>query len=379
MADKTANSSMIWQTAGGDPTRRGWFDREVHLRPHPVRALLAQGAIHASVVFDGKSRALVVDLAGGIQAFSPQGDLLWRVKLTGGVSATPVVHPAKAQVFLGTHAGSVLALDTTQGTILWTTAIPTQSDPRILSDLLYLRQTDTIVLSSWGGRFHALEAVSGAARFSWEAGLSPGAAAAADHAGMMYCLRAVANRGVELIRVAPTGEESLLYRAPEDRRGARRALVASAPVLDEDRGALYFVINRDLGSLLHAWSLKLNRLLWSQPLTHAVQATPALRKDGAILLADLAGFVNAIGPDGAFLFRYHSGCEFLLAGGVTEAGGDCYIGDPCGVLHTITSQGRGKPIFEAKRSIEARPSFDSSGNLYLPSTDRTVYVFTGKQ
>lgn len=374
-AQQITDEAAIWRTAGGDGTRRGLFGGAVRIRPHRARRLTAQAAIQASVVFDEEGRAFVADLAGGVQAFSAQGELLWRVKLHGGISATPAVHPAKPQVFLGTHRGWVYALATAQGATLWKKEIPTRSDPRILSDLLYLPQADAVVMSSWGGRFHALEAASGLERFSWEAGLSPYAAASAGRDGHLYCLRAVASQGVELVRVTSQGEETILHRLTEEKRGARRTLVAAAPVLDEARGVAYFVINRDQGSLLHAWSLPSNTLLWSLPLPNSVQATPALRKDGTILLADLAGFVQAIGPEGAARFRYASGCEYLLAGGVCEAGGTCFMGDPLGVLHVIDAQGRGRAVFEAKRAIQARPAFGPDGRLYVPSNERTVYGF----
>jgi outer membrane protein assembly factor BamB len=354
------------------------FVRAVQIKPRPARRLPAEGAIQAAVVFDEQGTAFVADMVGAVQGFSSSGKLRWRVKLSGGVSATPAVHPAKPQMFVGTHAGWVYALDTATGATLWRKEVPTKSDPRILSDLLYLPQADAVVLSSWGGRFHALDAGSGAERFSWDAGISPYAAAAADQEGNLYCLRAVWNQGVELVRVTSKGEETLRHPAPEEKRGARRTLVSAAPVLDERSGVAYFVINRDQGSRLHAWSLKSSSLLWTHPLPNAVQGTPALRHDGVILLADLGGSLHAIGPDGTPRFRYASGCEYLLAGGVCEAGGTCFIGDPVGVLHAINGQGAGHTVFEAKRSIQARPSFATDGSLYLPATDRTVYVFPAR-
>jgi hypothetical protein len=156
-------------------------------------------------------------------------------------------------------------------------------------------------------------------------------------------------------------------------------MVAAAPVLDEERGVAYLIINRDQGSLLHAWSLTSNRILWSHPFQTGVQATPTVLKSGMVIVADLGGFVNAIEPDGALRFRYAAGCDYLVAGGASEASGTFFIGDPLGYLHAINRQGISKPIFEAKRSIQARPSFDPTGNLFLPSTDRTVYVLAAKQ
>jgi len=370
------NSAINWQTAGRDETRSGLFPRTVRIRSRPKYFLPAQGAIRASVIFDCEQRVLVADMAGYVQAFSPDGEFLWKTRLNGGISATPVAHPAKPSLFLGTHNGMVYGLETRKGEILWKREIPTQSDPRILADLLYWRTTNVIALSSWGERFYALNADSGAELFSWNAGISPYAAAAADRKGALYCLRAVSKSGVEFISLSPQGKETLLHCAPEDRQGARRALVAAAPVVDEDRGIVFFLVNRDEGSLLHGWSLKTNTLSWSCSLPHPVQATPALWQDGSILVPSMAGIVHAFGPNGVPRFRYASDSEYFLAGGVTDSGDVFYIGDPYGFLHAIDDQGKGKKLFEAKRSIEARPSFNGRGHLYVPCTDRKVYVFS---
>jgi outer membrane protein assembly factor BamB len=298
------------------------------------------------------------------------------VKLSGGISATPATHPTQALVFVGTHAGTVWALDTRQGLTRWTKAIPTRSDPRILSDLLYVAQTDALVLSSWGGRYCMLEAATGVEQRSWDAGLTPYAAAAADREGNVYCLRAVLNQGVELVRVSREGQATVLHRSPEDKRGLKRALVAAAPVLDEARGRLYFLINQDQGCHLLAWSLASQALVWSHPLPHMVQATPAMSSDGSLLVADLAGEARAIGSDGKARYGYDSGGEYLLAGAVCGADGTCYLGDPLGGLHRIDPRGTGKVLFEARRSLQARPAFGADGRLYVPSTDRTVYVLS---
>jgi outer membrane protein assembly factor BamB len=331
----------------------------------------------ASIVFDSEGRAFVADMAGFIRAFSRSGELQWEAKLAAGVSATPAVHSAHPRLFVGTHDGSVAAFDTLQGTRLWDTTLLTRADPRILSNLLYFAAADGIVVSSWGGRFHLLDAQTGTSRASWDAGISPSSSAAAS-AERLYCLRAVEKRGVEFVQVDASGTETVLHRTEPDSRGPRRTLVAAAPVVDPERSMVYFAVNREKSCELKAWSLQSRELAWTCPLPHSVQATPALRRDGVILVPDLAGIVHGIGPDGAPRFRYSTGSEYLLAGGVTEAEGTCFIGDPLGVVHQIDEGGSGKRIFEAPRAIQARPSFDAQGNLYVPATGRAVYVFAKK-
>jgi outer membrane protein assembly factor BamB len=333
--------------------------------------------VQAAVVFNQAGTAFVADMAGRVQAFAPDGKLLWRVKLDGGISATPVVLSDDGSLLVATHLGSVFRLEAASGATQWRRAIPSRSDPRILSDLLHLARTDLVVFSSWGGRFHALEAQTGQERFSWDAGISPSSAAASDGQENVYCLRARAERGVEFVRVDLRGQESVLFHDPEDQRGARRAVVAAAPVLDEDRAVAYLILNQVRGSQLVAWSLKTGAELWRQKLPAAIQATATLLTGGELLVADLAGSVHGFSPEGTVRFRYATGSEYLLAGGVGQADGRFWIGDPSGVLHAVDRHGAGVSFFEAPRSIQARLSFDPRGHLHVPCSDRIVRVFAG--
>jgi outer membrane protein assembly factor BamB len=319
----------------------------------------------------------IADMSGTVQARTPDGHLLWRVSLPGAISATPALRPDDTSLFVGTDMGWACALDADSGRTRWQKQIPTKADPRILSDLLYVPQINAVILNSWGGRYFALNADSGNEMFSWDAGLSPYAGAAAALDGAIYCLRAVAKQGVEFVRVTSAGSESVLHRVSEEKRGARRTMVAAAPMMDEQRALVYFVVNRDHGAVLHAWSTGSAEMRWEYPLPNCAQASPTLTQDGTVLVPDLAGFVHGIRPDGGKAFQYAAGCDYLLASAVSEAGGSSFIGDPTGCLHVFDERGAGKAVFEAPRSIQGRPSFDPHGNLYVPCTDHEVYVFPG--
>jgi outer membrane protein assembly factor BamB len=377
MANTVAGTSRIWRSAGGDNSRRGLSEWATRLARTPARRLLTDGAVQAAVVFNQAGSAFIADMASGVRAYAPDGQARWQVKVDGGISATPVMHPDDASLFVATHTGQVYGLDASSGAARWRRGIPSKSDPRILSDLLHLPRADLVVFSSWGGRFHALEARTGQERFSWEAGISPWAAAASDRDDNIYCLRARPEQGLEFARVDGQGRELVLFREPEDARGARRALVAAAPVLDEGRAVAYFVVNQARGGLLVAWSLATGKELWRQRLPAAVQATLTVLQTGGVMVADLAGGVHGYGPDGAHRFRYATGSEYLLAGGVGQADDTFWIGDPLGILHSVDRGGAGVSWFEAPRSIQARLSFDPSGRLYVPCADRSVYVLAG--
>lgn len=377
MSKNTLNLDFIWRTAGGDNTRWGLFAGLVDIDPTPKLRLAAQGAIQASAVFDRNETAYVADMAGGVQAFSSEGKVLWRIRLDGGVSATPVLPPGDDRLFVGTHTGWLYALKIGDGEVVWKKEIASQSDPRILSDLLYLPQRNAVVFNSWGGKFYALNADNGDELFSWDAGISPYSGASADSGGTIYCLRSVWEKGVQFVRVSSGGEETVLYTQSLQKKPASRIPVSAAPVIDEERGIIYFIANLDRESFMHAWQIKTGQILWSYTFPKNALATPALAKDGVILVAALDGFVYAIGAEGSLIYRYASGCEYLLASPVCLENGDAIVGDPIGGVHKIAPNGIGTRFFETERGVQSRPSFDRAGNLYICSTDKSVFVFSG--
>ncbi len=378
MSDTNSQFERGWSTSGGENSRRGLFAGAVQPGHQPLRRLPAQGAVQAAVVFDSQGRAYVADMAGGVEAFTDDGRRIWEQRLTGGISATPAIDPDGGLLFVGTHTGWIYALAAANGNVVWKKEIPTKSDARILSDLLYLPRQKTVVLSSWGGRFHLLDARSGEVTHSWDAGISPSAGAMADDDEMVYCVRTVWPQGVQCVRISAEGKETILFEQPGKHRPANRLLVAAAPVWDARRKIVYLVVNSDREAALHAWSAASAKLMWKYQFSAAVGATPAVANDGTIVVADMAGFVHALAPDGSTRYRYATGCEYLLAGGVCDNRGVVFIGDPLGMIHCIQPNGLGQPIFEAPRAIQARPSFHARGNLFVPATDRQVYVFANQ-
>jgi len=373
-----SRNQAAWLTSGGANSRSGAFGERVEIGDKPARVLAVSGAVHGSVIFDRADKAFVADMGGAVQAFTSEGRLLWRRRLEGGVSASPALHPDGETLFAGTHAGWVYGLDAASGTVRWRTEIPTKSDARILSDLLVLPKRGAVVLSSWGGRFVALECASGRELQGWDAGISPAAAAAADADENVYCLRAVRQAGVQLVRIGSQGTESVIHQADESEGPANRALASAAPVLDRNRGMLYFAANSGRAGVLNCWSLRDQKMSWSRRFPAALGATPAVAETGGIALPDMAGVVHGLAPDGSPVYRYVSGSDYILGGAVCEKDGRIFFADPLGMLHVITAGGVGRAVYELPRSAQGRPSFDSAGNLYVPGTDARVYVFSNR-
>ncbi|HON07486.1 MAG TPA: PQQ-binding-like beta-propeller repeat protein, partial [Verrucomicrobiota bacterium] len=282
MIDNNTSEMHIWRCSGGNCLRNGLFPERVKIKPKPVFTLTAEAAIQASVVFDSKGNCYVADMSGLVQSFDSANKLIWKVNLNGSIIATPVVLPNDNYLFVATTAGSVYAIDCGNGKILHKKEIPTKTDPRILSNLLYVEKINSIVLNSWGGKFCCLTADKLDEKFVWDAGIFPYSGASSDSDGNIYSLRAVANRGIECVKVKPDGTETIIYCESERKRGINRMLVSASPVINDKRKLVYVVINRDAGANLCAISTESDKVLFKMGLPNSVQATPVIRNDGAI-------------------------------------------------------------------------------------------------
>ncbi|MCX7872445.1 MAG: PQQ-binding-like beta-propeller repeat protein, partial [Verrucomicrobiae bacterium] len=130
----------VWRCAGGDALRRSLYPKKVRIKNKPDFILKLNAAIQACVVFDLNGTVYVVDAGGGVTAFSKDGQFVWGAKLDSGVFSSPARHPEKPILYAGTAGGFVYAINTEDGKILWKKQIFTASDPRILSDILYVQQ-----------------------------------------------------------------------------------------------------------------------------------------------------------------------------------------------------------------------------------------------
>lgn len=377
MSTLTTEPACRWTMAGGAIGRGGLFPSAVILSGRPERRLRAAGAMQAATVFDGCGRVFVADMAGWVQAFDAEGRSCWRRALDGAVSATPAVDVERRRLFVGTHRGVVAALGADDGTVLWQRPVPSAADPRILSDLLHLPRLDRVILSSWGGRYLSLDGATGEVVHEWDAGISPGAGASADAAENVYCARVLRGQGASLVRVSADGNETVLHQEPEGPRGSNRVSVLAAPVIDAARERVWFVANDGTRAVLLGWDIAAGRILHRRECDHTVTATPALAPDGSVWLADMAGALHRIAlvPGDPTVHRHATGADYLLAGPVCDGAGRAFLGDPVGRVWCLEPGGRARILFEAPRSLQARPSFDARGDLHVPGGDGVVYVF----
>lgn len=362
-----------WRTAGGNPQRSGLWPANLTPAQKPTRSIQLTAPTKSSLLFSSSGMAFLPDVLGGVHALSPELQPAWNSQLPAGTATSAALAPDDSALYVATLHGEVHALESRNGTPIWTTKIETKTDPRILSAILAL--PDSILLSSWGGRWTQLSSKDGSIVASWEAGIYPQSAAAASDNGDVFILRAAWDKGLELVQLTQDGSENVLHLEEQSSRGPRRMLAAANPIVDAATNTLHCVFNHDTESVLKAFDLTNQSLLYTSPLPACVQAAPALAPNGGLRVADLAGHLLSINSKGETEWSYKTNAEYLLASPVVDASGNTWLGDPLGQIHAVNAKGQGHVRHTATRSIEVQPSVSPAGQLAIPTSDGTIHLF----
>lgn len=369
---------------GGCNARTGSIDASFNPGGE-IKSLPLEGSVASSPLFTAEPHRLYAASMTGLVIGANSEESRWSVNLDAGVSASPALNQDRGVLFVATLNGDVYALESATGKEIWRIRLDSRRDRRIVADLLYLSKQNVVIACSWGEKWAALDAASGQIKQTWSAGYTPYAAAAADEEENFYFLRSETDRdektpnGVRLIKVSvQTGQETSLHFTPEgDAKKVHECIQWAAPVIDRERHRVIFITNKDSQGTLYVLSLDDGRTEFQQTFERHVFATPALRIDGSIVVSDLNGNVQAFSPDGSRLWQYPTGAAYLQSSPVCDQNGTVWASDIEGRLHQIDNHGVGKVIFEARRSIQARPSFayhDEQAVLLIPSMDGNIYA-----
>lgn len=372
-------STKIWRTSGGDISRRGLAAIGFVSNPKLLLQLHGNGGLSSSPVFSESGAIFFADMAGGIHSYTPKGEKRWSKEIQGGVQSSPVLNEEDSRLFAATFTGHLYAFDANGGEIIWNVEIPSEADSRILSDLLYLPKENLIILSSWGYKYYAVDAKTGALKNTWDAGstLYSGASAMDDNSAVLLRVKSSKKKeeqAIELLRLHPSQNNTdILFSISPGQKPVNFLKIAAAPVVSLDNKTIYFSANIDANSHIYAYSVEKKQLVWEKTLERHLLTTPALRADGVLVLSDLTGAVKFLSPEkGDFAGSYSTGTYYLLSSPVCDNENNAFVGDIEGKIHAIAPDGKGKVIYDTGRCIQARPAFDPSGRLFVPSMSGTL-------
>jgi outer membrane protein assembly factor BamB len=374
--------TIIWRSSGGHNRHNGQGHRALSSNLSLQKTYPVKAGITASPVFTESGNMLVADMADSLTFYSPQGSEMWKIALQGSIYATPAIHESDTLAYVATCAGRLYAIDLTTGDIVWESEIPSESDPRILSDVLYLPNTKSILITSWGYEYSIINAATGKIKSKIAAGSRLYAGASATEDETVYLVRAKwaqnqSEQAIELVRLqVGAGEAEVLHSTPPEKKSVNFMTIAAPPVINDEEKQLYFIVNSDSRSTLFSYSIDDNKISWKSHFPRHLVTTPAIRPDGAIVISDLIGSVRILDPIiGLETSAYKTGAYYLLGSPVCDAEGTAVVGDIEGKIHLISSRGKGRVLHETGRCIQGRPSFSPNGLLAVPSMDGHVYMF----
>lgn len=363
--------TIIWSQGGGGPSRRACFASVI--QPRNLQRLALRGGVQAAAVCDAAGRIYVADLRGSVYCFDRAGNALWSIDLQGGVVATPAFWEEKAILFVGTLQGWLYAIEAPTALIKWKRELPTDGDPRIVGDILLVEEKREVivVVGSWGGRFWQIDGRSGEVLAFWDGGYLPSGPAAADRDGRMWFCRAMEGKGIELVCRMCDGQ--IVALSCYSSGPHRRQWTMPGPVIDIDRGIVLFIANGIKEARIEWIEVTSGRTLGHFLLDATACAAPAIDVSGRVIVADMAGRLNVIRPEGIEQ-RFEMGEDYLLSGCVSDEAGNLWLGTPTGVVYHVSLPDRKvQAVAKLPRAIVGRLSVEPSGRLLVPCMDRSVY------
>lgn len=314
---------------------------------------------------------------GDLYALNPDGSLRWRFTgATDWIDGSPSVSPAGI-VFAPSWDGSVYALDTASGELLWqfATTGPVVAGAACHQQTVYVASTD--------GLLYALDAATGAER--WVASnpdsFSPLAATpvlsddgsvlfVGDEAG--YC------------SAFSTTDGSLLWSfsiTEADPPDATTGVAVVAPAALDTAGNPYFTCKNGRLYALHGQT---GQLRWSFPATEPILSAPAITPDGTVLFASKDGYLYGVDLEGFQLFESFVGDVFYCSPSITTDGEIVIAGysgsADMGISSTLwglDASGHVLWDFSFPAYNDASPVMVPDGSLYIADLDGTVYKLEG--
>jgi len=315
-------------------------------------AISTAPAVANEVAYEGNAlgHLVAVDVHNGADRWT------WKDTSGAAITGSPAVDPVKGLVIIGTEDGTVAAVSTRNGTLVWSATVGgTVNDPALADGTVYVTTSN--------GTVEALSESTGAKRWSATMPASVTGAPAVDPAAGTLVAGAV-NGDVRAFNTA-NGKVRWGY--------VSGGAVAAAPMIDH--GTVYFGSGDDIDAVSETH----HDLLWSYRTGAAVAATPALITSGRIemlLTGSDDGTLRAInGATGKLLWQNDVGeaiTGLAVADSVvafTTSSGEV------GVSRTFTGEQVWRMTTSAAE-ISAPPAL-VDGTVYAGGSDGALYAFTG--
>jgi outer membrane protein assembly factor BamB len=312
----------------------------------------------------------------------------WSFRTGGGVFSSPAV--AGGVLYIGAEDGHVYALNAATGAKRWSFPAGTDSSPAVANGVVYIGS----------GNMYALNAATGARRWTFPAGgiddsspaVANGVVYIGSDNGHVYALNAATGdkrwsfhtggflfsspavvNGVVYIGSGDSDGDGNVYALDAGTGAQRWSFPTGAVVLSSPAVANGVVYIGTEGGTVYALNAATGAGLWTFPAGNFVDSSPAVA-NGVVYIGSFDGNVYALNAaTGTRLWSFRTGNSIQSSPAV--ANGVVYIGSEDGNVYALdAATGARLWTFTTGRFIDSSPAV-ANGMVYIASFDHNVYAF----
>ncbi len=333
------------------------------------------------------------DSMGKFFCFDPyNGTLIWSVETNGSIISSPAIS-GNGIVYVG--AKNLLALNVTDGSILWTfdpEHIPSCHSPALYNGLVYTASWTTVFAIGTSGPDLKVNVTSHFTSLNSAAqslitvhntdGINPVQGATvnlvSDNGGIFSPQSGITdtNGDFKSIFNAPTVTTQIICR-----------ISAQASKIGYNNGSGYVDVTinpipwpmfrqnlRHTGLSPYDTRSNNGQLKWIFGTGDCVQSSPVIGSDGTIYIGSEDKKLYAIKPDGTQKWSYTTGERIRWSSPAIGSDGTIYVGSDDYKLYAINPDGTEKWNFATGRYIKSSPVIGSDGTIYIGSYDYKLYA-----
>jgi len=276
----------------------------------------------------------------------------------------PVVGPS-GTIYVGTNDGYLYALNSTDGTSVWSYNKGNVAAPAI-------GPREEVFKTIGGGQYEtaAVVRLDSSGNQQWQFSLPGyGNFSSLTYKDDTLYLGWPYDRSVYAIDAA-SGVARWSYRVGDaSRQFSAPAVAPDGTVYIGATDSYLYAFNGTNGSLL--WSYQTGGQIW-------IWASPVVGPDNTVYVGSTDGYLYAInGTDGTLRWRYATGGR-IMASAALGQDGTLYVGSEDGYVYAInTSNGTLRWRFQTGDMVSSTPAVDALGNIYIGSHDGYIYALSG--
>ncbi|MBK1879596.1 PQQ-binding-like beta-propeller repeat protein [Pelagicoccus mobilis] len=302
-----------------------------------------------------------------VYSLDANGQQRWRFQTTDWIESSPTLSNDDSVLYIGTWDDRILALNTSNGTLVWEFAMPSlvYASPAVAED-------GTIYVGGSDGFFYAINP-DGSLKWDFEVGGELDSSPAVDSAGNVY----VGSVAGAVTAIDSNGQELWTWEVPaEIGAGSRDDGISSSPMITST--GLVFVGCQNY--FVYALDATDGSLEWKHETGGIIEGSFVEGMGRSCLISGRDGYLYSFSWDGDLNWRTFIGANYYSTPCV-DGMGRIYAGalnsGSEGVLKVLSSNGALIGETEFSGFIDSSPVLAPDGTLLVGNNNGTLYALEG--